>query len=50
MPPKQRKSGKLRTLRRPSVSGTKAARVKGGAEPITGGPSKATPISDRRLK
>ena len=50
MTPKQRKSGKLRTLKRPSVSGAKAARVKGGAEPINTGPSKAEPITERRLK
>lgn len=50
MSPKQRKTGKLRSLKRPSVSPAKAGRVKGGVEPINGGPAKVSPINDLRKR
>lgn len=48
MAPKKRMTGKLRSLKRPSVSAAKAGKVKGGIDPINGKPKPVEPINGRR--
>lgn len=48
MSPKKRMTGKLRSLKRPAVSATKAGKVKGGAAPINDKPRPVDPINGRK--